>query len=91
VIIALHKNATTTPTIRKKIALSLESVAALAERYNVSEDTIRRWRGRDSFEDRSHTAHRLQTTLTPAQEVVVVELRRMLLLPLDDLLAITRE
>ena len=90
-IIALHKNATTTPTIRKKIALSLESVAALAERYNVSEDTIRRWRGRDSFEDRSHTAHRLQTTLTPAQEVVVVELRRMLLLPLDDLLAITRE
>jgi len=49
VIIALHKNATTAPTIRKKIALSLESVAALAERYNVSEDTIRRWRGRDSF------------------------------------------
>ncbi len=41
--------------------------------------------------DRSHTAHRLQTTLTPAQEAVVVELRKTLLMPLDDLLAVTRE
>lgn len=47
--------------------------------------------GRDSFEDRSHTARQLQTTLTQAQEIVVVELRRMLLLPLDGFLAITRE
>jgi hypothetical protein len=60
-------------------------------RYSVSEDTVRRWKKRDNFEDRSHRAHRLQTTLTPAQEIVVVELRRMLLLPLDDLLAIARE
>ncbi len=90
-MIALHKNAATTPAIRRKIAQSDEPVAVLAMRYCVSEDTVRRWKKRDSFEDRSHTAHRLQTTLTPAQEIVVVELRRMLLLPLDDLLAITRE
>ncbi|RMG92999.1 MAG: hypothetical protein D6703_00470 [Zetaproteobacteria bacterium] len=43
------------------------------------------------MEDRSHTPHRLQTTLSPEQEVVVVELRRTLLLPLDDWLVITRE
>ena len=41
--------------------------------------------------DRSHTAHRLQTTLTPAQEAVAVELRKTLLLPLDDLLSVVRE
>ena len=90
-IISLHKNATTTPAIRQKIARSEEPVAALAVRLGVSEATIRKWRKRDNFEDRSHTAHRLQTTLTPTQEVIVVELRRMLLLPLDDLLAVTRE
>ena len=90
-MIALHKNAATTPAIRRKIAQSDEPVAVLAMRYSLSEDTVRKWKKRDSFEDRSHTAHRLQTTLTPAQEIVVVELRRMLLLPLDDLLAITRE
>jgi len=57
----------------------------------VTLDTIDRWRGRTSFEDRSHTANQLATTLTSAQEAVAVELRRMLLLPLDDLLAVTRE
>ena len=53
--------------------------------------TIVRWLGRDFVEDASHTPHRLQTTLSPAQEVVVVDLRRLLLLPLDDLLVIARE
>lgn len=48
-------------------------------------------KSRQSVQDRSHTAHRLQTTLTSAQETIVVHLRRTLLLPLDDLLAVTRE
>ena len=90
-MLSLHKNATTTPAIRAKIAGSEEPAAVLAGRYGVTLDTIYRWRGRTSFEDRSHTAHQLATTLAPAQEAVVVELRRMLLLPLDDLLAVTRE
>ena len=90
-ILALHKNARTTPAIRAEIAASSESVAVLAARYGVSEGTIRRWRDRKVFTDASHTAHRLQTTLTPAQERIVVELRKLLLLPLDDLLAVCRE
>jgi transposase-like protein len=90
-IIALHKNARTTPAIRAEIAASKDSVAVLAARYGVGQRTIRRWRAREVFTDASHTAHRLQTTLTPAQEAVVVELRKCLLLPLDDLLAVCRE
>ena len=39
--------------------------------------------------DRSHRPHRLQTTLTPAQEAVV--LRKTLLVSIDDLLAVVRE
>ena len=50
-----------------------------------------KWKKRQFFDDRSRTAHRLQTVLTPAQEAIVVHLRRSLLLPLDDLLAVTRE
>ena len=90
-IIALHKNARTTPAIRAEIAASSDSVANLALRYGVGEGTIRRWRSRSVFTDASHTAHRLQTTLTAAQERLVVELRKTLLLPLDDLLAVCRE
>jgi hypothetical protein len=65
-MIALHKNARTTPAIRAEIAASSETAATLALRYGVSEGTFYKWKGRDSFHDASHTAHRLQTTLTPA-------------------------
>lgn len=90
-LIALHKNARTTPAVRADLAASAEAASVLAQRYGISAQTVYKWRHRSSVNDRSHTAHRLQTQLTPAQEHVVVELRRMLLLPLDDLLAVTRE
>ena len=90
-MIALHKNARTTPAIRAEIASSTASAASLAQRFGVTQATVYKWKKRTSFQDCSHTAQRLQTTLTPAQERVVVELRRTLLLPLDDLLAVTRE
>ncbi len=88
--IQLHKNARTTPAVRAEIAASSESACVLASRYGVTQATIYKWKKRESFVDKSHTAHRLQTTLNPAQEAVVVELRKTVLLPLDDLLAVTR-
>jgi hypothetical protein len=63
----------------------------LAERSGTTEKTVWKWRKRDGVNDRSHTAHRLQTTLTPAQEAVAVALRKALLVLLDDLLAVVRE
>ena len=63
----------------------------MADRFGTTEQTIYKWRNRDSVEDRSHTQHRLQTTLTPAQEAVAVALRKTLLVSLDDLLAVVRE
>lgn len=87
----LHANATTTPKVRKQIQESDLPTKVLARRFGIAVSTVRIWRKRDCVEDRSHTPHRLQTTLTPAQEVVVVEMRKLLLLPLDDLVAVTRE
>lgn len=90
-MIALHRNARTTPAIRARMAASTDSAASLARRFGVSAATVYKWKSRTGFQDRPHTAHHLQTTLTPAQEAVAVELRKTLLLPLDDLLAVTRE
>lgn len=90
-MLALHKNARTTPAVRREIAQSSEPASVLAGRYGVTEQTVYKCKKRKVFTDRSHTAHRLQTRLNPAQEAVVVELRRTLLLPLDDLLAVTHE
>lgn len=87
----LHKNARTTPAVRAEIAASAEGVSALARRYGLGRCTVRKWKHRESAMDRSHTAQHLQTTMNSAQEAIVVYLRRHFLLPLDDLVAVTRE
>lgn len=89
--IRLHANATTTPKQRAYIQQSTRPVAELAVELGVSETTIRRWRGRDTVQDHPHRPRRLATILNPLQEFVVVELRKLLLLPLDDLLVVARE
>jgi transposase InsO family protein len=87
----VHPLARTTPRTRTEIKSSSDSLSGVAERYNITVATARKWRGREDPQDRSHRPHKLSTTLTPAQELLVVELRRTLLLPLDDLLVVTRE
>lgn len=89
--IRLHANATTTPKQRAIIQASIQPTAELAKTLGVSETTVRRWRGRAEVEDRPHTRHHLTTMLNPAQEYIVVALRKLLLLPLDDLLVVVRE
>ena len=84
----VHPQARTTPRTRSEIKAASASLAELAERYNVSKATARKWKNRDDVQDLSHRPHKLSTTLTPGQEAVVVELRRTLLLPLDDLLVV---
>ncbi|MFT7117263.1 MAG: hypothetical protein ACI9I0_002479 [Rhodoferax sp.] len=64
---------------------------ALVGIYNITTATARKCKEREDSEDRFHRPHTLKTTLSPAQEQLVVELQRTVLLPLDDLLAITRE
>ena len=90
-LINLHSQATTTPKTRAEIQASDAPARVLAGRYGTTEQTVWKWRKRDSVNDRSHMAHRLQTTLTPAQEAVAVALRKTLPVSLDDLLAVMRE
>jgi hypothetical protein len=83
--VILENNATTT----QRCGQRSRPAAVLAARYEVTLGTIYCWQVRTSFEDRSHTVRQLTTTLTRLEAAVVVELRRMLLLPLDRLLAVT--
>jgi transposase InsO family protein len=86
----LHANATTTPRTRAYIQQSRAPVAALARELGVSETTIRRWRGRRTVTDRSHTPRRLATSLSLVEEALVCELRARLGLPLDDIAEVMR-
>jgi len=87
----VHPLARTTPRTRTEIKASSAPLTVLAERYNITEATARKWKHREDPQDRSHRPHKLSTTLHPAQELLAVELRRTLLLPLDDLLVVIRE
>ena len=79
----LHKNARTTPAIRQELRESTQSERELAREYQLNRGTVRPWRRRDTGQDASHRPHRLHPTLTPAQALVVIELRKTLLLPLE--------
>ena len=91
--VTLHPLARTTPRTRAELKSEPEHLTSheLARRYGVTPPTVRKWRSRDSTEDRSHRPHTLYTTLTPAQEAVAMAVRETLWLPLDDLLMVVRE
>ncbi len=59
-------------------------------RTRVSETTIRRWRGRTTISDRSHTPKHSAISLSPLEEALVCELRTQLWLPLDDITEVMR-
>jgi len=86
-----HANATTTAEMREFIRESDLPTAVLARLLKVSESTVRKWRRRESVDDKSNVPKQLNTTLSPAQEYVVVELRTRLLLSLDELLAVCKQ
>ena len=88
--VRLHANATTTPKTRFYIQTSSASVAELAQELGVTERTIRRWRERTSTEDRSHRPKTLQVSLSTVEEALVCELRKTLLLSLDDIVEVMR-
>ena len=89
--ISLHKNARTSPQIRAEIQASDLSIVALAKKYGIHRHTVRKWKNRDDQQDKSHCPKRLNTTLSPLEEIIVIALRETLLLPLDDLLVVTRK
>lgn len=87
-MVALPNNALTATASRSEIAGSSETAATLALRNGVNEGSIYNWKGRENFHDASHTSYGSQTTLTSAQELIMVEQRKKLLRPFADLLAV---
>jgi hypothetical protein len=87
---SIHKKARTTHMIREEIQKSSLSSRELSFRYKITRRTVRKWKSRESVHDRSHQPRQLQTILTTEQERVIVYLRKIFLLPLDDLFLIVQ-
>ena len=86
----LHANATTTPRTRAYIQQSAASDTALARELGIHPRTVARWKARQDVADRSTRPHRLATTITEWEEALILELRRSLTLPLDDIVEAMR-
>jgi transposase-like protein len=80
----------TTPRTRAYLQKSRATNAALARELGIHSRTVARWKARHDITDRSTRPHRLNTSLTQWEEALVVELRRSLALPLDDIVEAMR-
>jgi len=74
-LIRPRKKATTTLGVREYLRARPKGIETLARELNLNLATVRKWRGRESVQDASRRPHMLQTTLSPAQEIIVVALR----------------
>ena len=88
----IHPNARTTPVTRAEIARSDEPSSALASRYGISTETVRKWRKRGAADclDRSTRPHRLPWKASEEERAIVCALRRATNFPLDDLVFVLR-
>jgi transposase InsO family protein len=88
----LHGSARTTPRMRAELQASQEATRVLAARYGLNPKTVAKWRKRTTTADQPMGPKRPRsTTLTEAEEAIIVEFRRRTLLPLDDVLGCLRE
>jgi len=84
-----HGCATTTHAVRAAIQRSQASLATLSRELGINPKTVAKWRKRATVDDLKTGAKAPHsTTLTEAEEAMVVAFRRHTLLPLDRLYAL---
>jgi hypothetical protein len=82
-----HGSATTTHAVRAAIQRSQASLATLSRELGINPKTVAKWRKRATVDDlKTGPKAPHSTTMTEAEEAMVVAFRRHTLLPLDDCL-----
>lgn len=81
----LHGNATTTPRIRKEIQDSKKSIAKLANQFGINPKTVIKWKHRTTTQDQKTGPKHRKSALSELEQLLVCEVRKTLLLSLDDL------
>jgi len=80
-----HSNATTNIRLRFEINKSKEPNNILAEKFGVSENTISKWKTRESFEDKSSRPSTIYYSLSELEMLIAVKLRTLTWWALDEI------
>ncbi len=87
-----HANAKTTTAVRTEIQNSEESIAALAARLSLNPKTVMKWKHAARVEDGGSGPRQPRSkSLTPEQEAIVCQFRRLTRLGLDDVFAALKD
>lgn len=78
-----HSNAATNINVRSLIQNNLSTNMELASRFNVSPQTISKWKNRDFVEDVSSRPHNIKYALSDMEKALAVSLRSSTWLPID--------
>jgi transposase len=91
-MVQIHPQARTTPVVRAEIARSTEPASVVAKRYGISDETVRKWRGRgeQAVQDRSSRPQRLAWCMTEEERAIICAVRRLTGFALDDLTFVLR-
>lgn len=81
----LHKNAKTNYSIRKEIKESDLSISALAEKFNISWITAKKWKERTAVEDKSSRPDKIRTTLSEKEEDLILFERKKFKKTVDEI------
>ncbi|MEM4380243.1 MAG: hypothetical protein QXL01_06150, partial [Thermoplasmatales archaeon] len=64
----IHKNPALTPKLRQEIHFAQGTLEHLAQKYRVHVNTIRKWKRRKDFNDRSSCRKKVSLTLSEFEE-----------------------
>lgn len=83
--IKLHKNARTTLAVREEIKNSKLSTNLIAKKYNLSWNTVNKWRNSDDLSDKSSRPRKLRTNLSKQEEDLICFERKQFKKTIDDI------
>lgn len=80
-----HSNATTNLHIREQINNSNLNNYQLAQKYNISQNTVSKWKKRKDFKDRSSKPNTIKYSLTELEKHLILHIRLFTWWKLDDI------
>ena len=83
-----HSNASTNLNIRTTIQNSNQTNVELANRFNISEQTVSKWKNRDFSNDKSSKPNNINYSLSEIESALVIGIRKSSWLPLDEVFEI---